>query len=75
MPPTQNSIYRAKKAQKRNFFTTGLSKIIGPKNKKPQNDVRFLFYIYVIAQKSTAYAKFRKKTRKSPKIFFEAPQG
>ena len=75
MPPTQNSVYRAKKAQKRDFFTAGLSKIIGPKNKKPQNDVRFLFYIYVIAQKSTAYAKFRKKPRKSPKIFFEAPQG
>ena len=58
MPPTQNSVYRAKKAQKRVFFTAGLTKIIGPKNKKPQNNLRFLFNIYVIAQKSTAYAKF-----------------
>ena len=71
MPPTQNSIYRAKKAQKRDFFTARLSKIIGPKNKKPQNDVRFLFYIYVIAQKSTAYAKFRKNPENHLKYFLK----
>ena len=34
MPPTQNSDAKFKKAEKCVFFTTGLSKIIRPKNKK-----------------------------------------
>ena len=38
----QNSVYRAKKAQKRFFFIAGLSKITGPKNKKLRNSVSFL---------------------------------
>ena len=58
MPPTQNSVYRAKKAQKCVFLTAGLRKIIEPKNKKTSNNVRFLFYMHVIAEKSIAYAKF-----------------
>ena len=58
MPPTQNSVYRAKKTQKCAFFIAGLSKIIGPKNKKLQNSTSFLFYIHVIRKKSTTYAKF-----------------
>ena len=61
MPPTQNSIYRAKKAQKCVFLTAGLRKIIEPKNKKTSNNVRFLFYMHIIAEKSIAYAKFEKK--------------
>ena len=51
MPSTQNSVYRAQKAQKGVF---------GLKNKKTQNNVRFLFYIYVIAEELTAYAKLGK---------------
>ena len=70
MPPTQNSIYRAKKAQKRDFFTAGLSKIIGPKNKKLQNNDSFLFYIHVPREKSTTYAKFEKMTKNDQKKFF-----
>ena len=63
MPPTQNSIYRAKKAQKCVFLIAGLRKIIEPKNKKTPNNVRFLFYMYVIAEKSIAYAKFGKNPK------------
>ena len=45
MPPTQNSIYRAKKAQKCTFFIAGLSKIIGLKNEELHNITSFLFHI------------------------------
>ena len=75
MPPTQTLCSRAKKAQKCVFFIAGLSNIIGPKNKKLQNSVSFLFYIHVTREKSTTYAKFGKKPQKSPKIFFIALQG
>ena len=57
----QNSKDHAKKAQKRVSLTAGLRKIIGPKNKKTRNNVRFLFYMHIRAEKSTAYAKFGKK--------------
>ena len=66
MPPTQNSIYRAKKAQKCVFLTAGLRKIFGPKNKKTPNKLCFLFYMHVVAEKSTAYAKFGKNPKKGP---------
>ena len=75
MPPTQTLCSRAKKAQKCVFFIAGLSKITGPKNKKLQNSVSFIFYIHVTSKKSTTYAKFGKKTQKSPKVFFKAPEG
>ena len=71
MPPTQTLGPRAKKAQKCGFFIAGLSKITGPKNKKLQNSVSFLFYIHVTREKSTTYAKFGKKPKKSPKIFLK----
>ena len=64
MLPTQNSIYRAKKAQKCVFLTAGLRKIIGQKNKKTSNNESFLFYMHIIAEKSTAYAKFGKNPKK-----------
>ena len=70
MPPTQTLGPRAKKAQKCDFFIAGLSKIIGPKNKKLQNNVSFLFYIHVVCKKSTAYAKFLKKLKNHLKKFF-----
>ena len=63
MPPTQNSIYRAKKAQKCVFLTAGLKKIIEPKNKKTPNNVRFLFYMHFNVANSTAYAKFGKNPK------------
>ena len=63
----QNSIYRAKKAHKCVFLTTGLRKIIKLENKLTQNNVRFLFYIYIIAEKSTAYAKFGKNPKNDQK--------
>ena len=63
MPPTQNSVYRAKKTQKCVFLTAGLREIIGLRNKKAPNNVRFLFYMHVIAEKSTAYAKFGKNPK------------
>ena len=75
MPPTQTLCSRAKKSQKCVFFIAGLSKIIGPKNKKLQNSVNFDFYIHIKCEKSTTYAKFGKKPQKSPNIFFKAPQG
>ena len=64
MPPTQNSVYRAKKARKCVFLTAGLRKIIRLKNKKTPNNVRFLFYMHIIAENSTAYAKFGKNPKK-----------
>ena len=70
MPPTQTLGPRAKKAQKCVFFIAGSSKIIRPKNKNLRNSVSFLFYIHITREKSTTYAKFVKKPRKSPKIFF-----
>ena len=63
MPPTQNSIYRAKKAKNCVFLTAGLRKIIEPKNKKTPNNVSFLFYMHTIAEKSIAYANFGKNPK------------
>ena len=69
MPPTQTLGTRAKKAQKCGFFIAGLSKITGPKNKKLQNNVSFLFYIHVTREKSTTYAKFEKNLKNHLKYF------
>ena len=71
MPPTQTLGPRAKKAQKCVFFIAELSKIIGPKNKKLQNSVSFLFYIHVTREKSTTYAKFGKNLENHLKYFFQ----
>ena len=68
MPPTRLLGHRAKKAQKRVFFIAGLSKITGPKNKKLQNSVSFLFYIHITREKQTAYAKFEKNGQKRQKM-------
>ena len=59
-----------KKSTKMRFFIAGLSKITGPKNKKLQNNVSFLFYIHVTREKSTTYAKFEKMTKNDQKKFF-----
>ena len=71
MPPTQTLCSRAKKAQKCVFFIAGLSKIIGPKNKKLQNSVSFDFYIHVKCEKSTTYAKFGKNPKNHLKYFLK----
>ena len=71
MPPTQTLGPRAKKAQKCGFFIAGLSKITGPKNKKLQNSVSFLFNIHVTCEKSTTYAKFGKKLKNHLKYFLK----
>ena len=71
MPPTQLPLPTSKKAQKCKYLTAGLRKIIGVKNKKLQNSVSFPFYIHITREKSTTYAKFGKKPRKSAKIFFK----
>ena len=68
MPPTRLLGHRAKKAQKRLFFIAGLSKITGPKNKKSQHVVNFLFYIHVTREKPTTYAKFEKNGQKRQKM-------
>ena len=49
-----------------------VKKIIGSKNKKMQNNVRFNFYIDFIAKKSTAYAKFGKNSKNDQRKFFDA---
>ena len=46
------------------FLTAELRKIFGPKNKKTPNNVSFLFYMHVVAEKSTAHAKFGKNPKK-----------
>ena len=64
-PLPSPGIYRAKKTQKYVFLEAGLRKIMELKNKETLNSVRFLFYIYVTRDKSTAYAKFAKKKTKN----------
>ena len=70
MPPTQLPLPTSKKAQKCEYFTAGLRKVMGLKNKKMQNDVSFHFYINVIPEKSTTYAKFEKNSKNDRKKFF-----
>ena len=60
----------AKKAQKCKYLTAGLRKVNRVKNKKLQNDVSFHFYIDVIPEKSTTYAKFEKNSKNDRKKFF-----
>ena len=63
MPPTQTLEPRAKKAQKCVFFSAGLSKITGLKNKSCKMMLAFC-YFHVTREKATTYAKFKK----TPKI-------
>ena len=60
---------KVEKIRKMRFFAAGLRKIIGPKNKKTLKSDCFLFHIYVIVKKSTAYAKFWKNLKNLPKFF------
>ena len=69
MPPTRKTSPTFKKAQKCKYLTAGLSKITGPKNKKLQNSVSFLFYIHVTREKSTTYAKFENNLKNHLKYF------
>ena len=50
--------------QKYVFFITGLSKIIGARNKKLQNSINFHLNIHFMTIKSTTYAIFRKNSKK-----------
>ena len=70
MPPTLKTLPTFKKAQKCKYLTAGLRKVNRVKNKKLQNDVSFHFYINVIPEKSTAYAKFEKNSKNDQKKFF-----
>ena len=70
MPPTLKTLPTFKKAQKCKYLPAGLRKIIEVKNKKMKNHVSFHFYINVIPEKSTAYAKFEKNSKNDRKKFF-----
>ena len=50
------------------FFTAGLSKVAGLKNKKLQFSVSFIFHINIRGQKLTAYAQFEKNCQKRRKM-------
>ena len=71
MPPTQLPLPTSKKAQKCKYLTAGLRKVNRVKNKKLQNDVSFHFYINVIPEKSTTYAKFEKNPKNHLKYFLK----
>ena len=70
MPPTQLPLPTSKKAQKCKYLTAELRKVNRVKNEKLQNDVSFHFYINVIPEKSTTYAKFEKNSKNDRKKFF-----